>query len=568
MENINTLELLSIRELIEGKVKTKENVSVTIKQKDLPFFVDTYQRGYKWGEKEVLELLNDIDKFVSEKDSFYCLQPLVVKKIDNHYELIDGQQRCTSIFLILSYLNTECFKINYAVRNSSRDFLENKYFEKDWETFKTEKKEYNNIDNYHFAEAYKIISNWFLKKEKDETFKSDIFLQKLLDYVKVIWYEVNDSESSQQIFKRINIGKIPLTNADLVKALLSINFEEKVLHQWNEVDLKLKDNRFWWFISNSEYTNRIDYLLELVTETINDDNKNSSFIYFENTDGKLELWNKVYNVFLKLIDFEEDVEMYHKLGFAVWQLKYSLIDILTIGKQDVLDEVNRKIQQLRDTLLSKFSIEYEDNYENLVFANFHFGEDHNSVYNMLYLHNLETHLHICQNQYFHPIPFEQFKNTSWSLEHISPQNIEDFTKQELIDFIKNIIELEEVKAESVFNEVIEKLLVESLTTEEFNSIKHNFKEVLKHNNIELISEKEKHSIVNLCLMEKNLNSSLSNNFLYKKREIINTKGVFVPICSLNIFNKKHTPKPKEFSFWNKVDREYYANELFNIINQN
>ena len=110
--------------------------------------------------------------------------------------------------------------------------------------------------------------------------------------------------------------------------------------------------------------------------------------------------------------------------------------------------------------------------------------------------------------------------------------------------------------------------MESLITEEFNIIKHNFKEVLKQNNIELISEKEKHSMVNLCLMEKNLNSSLSNNFLYKKREIINTKGVFVPICSLHIFNKKHTPKPKEFSFWNKVDREYYANELFNIINQN
>jgi uncharacterized protein with ParB-like and HNH nuclease domain len=570
MKNINTLDLLSIRELIEGKEKTIENLKVTIKQKDLPFFVDTYQRGYKWGEKEVSELLNDINTFnQTNEESFYCLQPVVIKKEDNHYELIDGQQRCTTIFLILNYLNNDRFSINYSVRPSSEKFLKKLHFKEDWKVFVTNNIEFNNIDNFHFSEAYKIISNWFIEKEIDEAFELDKFKEKFLDRVKVIWYEVNDSEPSQQIFKRINIGKIPLTNADLVKALLSINCDEKVLRQWNEIDLKLKDNKFWWFISNSEYTNRIDYLLELVTQTTNDDNKNSSFIYLENTgteDEKLELWNKVYLLFLKLVDFEEDIEMYHKLGFAVWQLKYSLTNLLTNGKKDILDEINIDIQQLKDALFNKFSKNDDAIYENLVNANFHFGEDHTSVYNLLYLHNLETHLHICKNQYFHPIPFEQFKNTSWSLEHISPQNIEDFNKQELLDFIGNILEITQDNQEII--KIKSDLEEKDFKPEFFEQIKIKVREFLKHNDIELISEREKHSMVNLCLMDKGLNSSLGNNFFHKKRENINTTKTFVPICSLHIFNKKYTPKPKEFSFWNKEDRANYATELFNKLNQN
>ncbi len=573
MENINTLDLLSIKELIEGKEKTIENVQVIIKQKDLPFFVDTYQRGYKWGEKEVTELLNDINVFnPNNNDQFYCLQPLVIKKVNNQYELIDGQQRCTTIFLILNYLSNNSFKINYSVRPNSQAFLENAHFKEDWKFFSINNIEFNNIDNFHFAEAYKIISNWFIEKEKDKAFELDKFKQKLLNSVKVIWYEVNDSESSQQIFKRINIGKIPLTNADLVKALLSINCHEKVLHQWNEVDLKLKDNKFWWFISNSEYTNRIDYLLELVTnKNINDDNKNSSFIYFENTDNeneKLELWNKVYLLFLKLVDFEDDIEMYHKLGFAIWQLKYSLTNILTNGKKDVLDEINSDIQQLKDGLFNKFSKEHKDIYENLVYANFRYGEDYTSVYNLLYLHNVETHLHICKNQYFHPIPFEQFKNTSWSLEHISPQNIDDFKKQELLDFINNLNLLGLLIENSEINKIKEDLNKEDIQSEYFEQIKIKVIKIFEVNGIELISEREKHSMANLCLMDKDLNSSLSNNFFHTKRKIIKNSTRFVPICSLHIFNKKYTLRPQEFSFWNKEDRENYANELFNKLNQN
>ena len=85
------------------------------------FFIPSYQRGYRWTEQQVKDLLNDIWEFSKKKKQeyeFYCLQPLVVKLMSNNdkqkaqlnineewYEVIDGQQRLTTIFLILSSLN-------------------------------------------------------------------------------------------------------------------------------------------------------------------------------------------------------------------------------------------------------------------------------------------------------------------------------------------------------------------------------------------------------------------------------------------------------------------------------
>ena len=78
MDNIT---LLTIEDLINGKIELKlidsqtEQKEVVIKEKSFPFFVDSYQRGYKWGEKEINDLLDDIDKFKpTDNSEFYFLQ--------------------------------------------------------------------------------------------------------------------------------------------------------------------------------------------------------------------------------------------------------------------------------------------------------------------------------------------------------------------------------------------------------------------------------------------------------------------------------------------------------------
>lgn len=67
------------------------------------FFVPSYQRGYRWGDAEVIRLLDDI--YATEGKRNYCLQPVVVRKNGDRFELIDGQQRLTTLYLIYRYMN-------------------------------------------------------------------------------------------------------------------------------------------------------------------------------------------------------------------------------------------------------------------------------------------------------------------------------------------------------------------------------------------------------------------------------------------------------------------------------
>ena len=67
------------------------------------FVIEAYQRGYRWSEDEIKYLLEDIDEMPDGQK--YCLQPIVVKDNRGTYELIDGQQRLTTLYLIMKYLS-------------------------------------------------------------------------------------------------------------------------------------------------------------------------------------------------------------------------------------------------------------------------------------------------------------------------------------------------------------------------------------------------------------------------------------------------------------------------------
>ncbi|MGL4346765.1 MAG: DUF262 domain-containing protein [Chitinophagaceae bacterium] len=74
------------------------------------FYIPSCQRGYRWKKEQVINLLDDIWHFRKnsqneDTDVFYCLQPVVVsKRAENEWNLIDGQQRLTTIFIIIQYL--------------------------------------------------------------------------------------------------------------------------------------------------------------------------------------------------------------------------------------------------------------------------------------------------------------------------------------------------------------------------------------------------------------------------------------------------------------------------------
>ena len=235
--------------------------------KDMKFFIPSYQRGYRWTKQQVKDLLNDIQEFIESKADWYCLQPLVVEK----YEVIDGQQRLTTIFIILKYLGENLFEIEYETRKGSGDFLQN-IEESDGKN--------GNIDYHHMREAYQTITEWFKNQEvQKESFKKESFKQKLLEKVRFIWYELQD-KNSIKVFRRLNVGKIPLTNAELIKALFlnKSNFPEQseqlrqrqmeIAMEWDQIEYTLQNDEFWSFIyrENWKISTRIDLLFNLIVE--------------------------------------------------------------------------------------------------------------------------------------------------------------------------------------------------------------------------------------------------------------------------------------------------------------
>lgn len=164
------------------------------------FYIPDYQRGYRWTDFEVTKLLEDLTEyFKDDKDgkSFYCMQPLVVfyNETKSAWEVIDGQQRLTTLYLILSQKRErlqddnpgmEIFSLSYQSRPDSESFLKKIDF--------VEKNK--NIDYYHICNAVDVIKKYF------EKINSGKYADNILNAkdekgnpsVKFIWYDVSEEE--------------------------------------------------------------------------------------------------------------------------------------------------------------------------------------------------------------------------------------------------------------------------------------------------------------------------------------------------------------------------------------
>ena len=91
-------------------LKTVYDLRVNTSGEPSRYHIPAYQRGYRWTPTQVKQLLNDIREFTKREnpqpEEFYCLQPLVLRaNDDDSYEVVDGQQRLTTVLLILRHFN-------------------------------------------------------------------------------------------------------------------------------------------------------------------------------------------------------------------------------------------------------------------------------------------------------------------------------------------------------------------------------------------------------------------------------------------------------------------------------
>lgn len=536
------------------------------------FFIPSYQRGYRWTDRQVEDLLNDIYEFSKrpekrEKD-IYCLQPVVVKDREGKFELIDGQQRLTTIYIILSYLQKRKFEIEFETREKSRIFLINI----------GDKIDETNIDFFHISKAYSVIKNWFEEKENEDadyTIK-DEFNISLGKFTKVIWYQVNDGSDSREIFTRINIGKIPLTNSELIKALFlkSNNFggedeNEKILlkqleiaGEWDRIEYALQNDEFWLFINKSEnqLATRIEFIFDLIAGKKSYHDEYFTFRFFndkfnENGNGHIEgVWEEIKKYFLTFEEWFNDKELYHLVGFlitvgvAISDLKNEIHDK---AKSEFLAYLRNRIKKQLDFDIS--ILEY--------------GRDNNNITKTLLLFNITTILNNPKSNY--RFPFDRFKNEKWSLEHIHAQNSDGLNSPKqfnswLSEHAESLKRIDSKKYCKLISE-IENKNSEKISLDEFNVLFEKVMTIFKEND----QQDEIHGIQNLALLDKDSNSSLNKSIFEVKRKIIierEKNGSFIPICTRNVFLKYYSSNASHLYFWSDEDRKDYLTNIREVLN--
>lgn len=535
------------------------------------FYVPAYQRGYRWKD-EVEMLLNDINEI--EEGQNYSLQPIVVKIIsEKRYELIDGQQRLTTIFLILRYIKDFLpksqlkFTIEYETRTDSRTFLESF----DFKNLNTPTK---NIDEYFFLEAQKTIVEWF-GKQGDETQVAIDISTKLNKKIRVIWYEVNSEEDSVSLFTRLNIGRIPLTNAELVKALfLSRNngIDDKkqleIATEWDILEKELHNDNLWYFITNENpktYPTRIELIFNLMANKQKDEReKFFTFFHFDgkikNTQNKSEIWTDILRYYQRLKEWYENIELYHKIGYLIASDSKSLQELINASN----GITKTKYQSSLDKLIAE-SIDFKKDYGELSYEN---KTDYGLIEKLLLLFNVETIRQ--KSDETMRFPFDKHKQENWSLEHIHAQQSQGLNKKEQwVEWLnlhkESLLNIDVETNFSLIQDITDAANDEKLTGEKFSELYERVTNILSEEG----SIEYTHSLSNIALLGQSDNSALNNStFDVKRNKILKMDKTsdYIPVCTRRVFLKYYTPsQSNQMHFWGKADRDGYVDEMDKVL---
>lgn len=571
------------------------------------FWIPAYQRGYRWASLQVTQLLEDIFEFSQRRnpqpDDYYCLQPLVIKTTEHGpLEVVDGQQRLTTLLLIMRYFNErlakkyqqKLFILSYETRPKLLEFLESP----------DEAAANSNVDYFYLYNATKTIEDWFDEHDHEV----EVIKSALLNNTKVIWFELADQDNPVDAFTRLNVGKIALTDDELIRALFlkradagapeTITQQLKIAYEWDQLEKALQINDFWHFLSNqpSPSQNRIGLLFELVAK-MNDLDTGSKDRYgiFHAYNEKLKTagdakneWLLIKQNFMMLEEWYEDRILYHIIGFLI----YCDVDIAYICRlsqhatkstfeHKLRKEVffhafgNEDLDALTSDELRSYISEYLKDLE--------YGRDSAKIRLLLLLFNLATLLDNPRSNL--RFQFDNFKSDEWDIEHVRsiasnrPERPhEKISWLELCyGYLKNLEP--EGQGYQLLNsiQVFTEPKTESDNSDEaFNMLYDNllgfFGEQDEISTDHRIGEKDEipsvHGIGNLTLLNRSTNRSYKNAvFAVKRKKLLelDQSGVFVPLCTRNVFLKCYSPQVDNVMFWSQADRNAYQAEIIKVL---
>lgn len=559
------------------------------------YHIPSYQRGYRWTTKQVTQLLDDLLEFERHKTKgeFYCLQPIVVLPLlgkqrpqqwldaaEPVYEVIDGQQRLSTLLLILQYLKgkqlplNQLYELSYETREESADFITNVQS-------KSEEEARRNSDYWHIYHAYKTIVDWFADKQQwlwpiyQLLISSDE-----LNNVRIIWYELGQNEDKIDVFSRLNIGKIPLTNAELIKALFLRrgNFADslasleqvQLASEWDSIEHKLQNPSFWSFISgcgkgDENYPNRIELIFDLIAR--GKQTKQTSFEYYTEklNDPKVrisEIWLEVKQVFLRLEEWYENHELYHYVGYLS-STGSSIRELyeLSLGKSKT-----QFVQDLKKKIKDSFKgialddLEYEP--KNLT-----------TIRKVLLLFNIETILSSAKS--YTRFPFDLYLDEQWDVEHIRSQTeysnklYQESALEESIEYFKSKPQLDEQEQELLNqSQALLQRMNDKQKGDAYQQDFDNLFSVIQKHFGEDKDLQSVHSLGNLTLLDSRTNRSYGNRpFVLKRQRIVQNdkEGIFTPITTKNVFLKYYSRCATDILVWQDKDAEDYMQAIQELL---
>lgn len=534
------------------------------------FFIPSYQRGYRWTADEVTKLLDDIWESAGQP---YSLQPIVVQqKRDggSNWALIDGQQRLTTLWLLLRFMQKGDvrYTLEYATRPGSQAYLQ----------LLDPAQAEQNIDYFHIYQAHVTITHWFTHKmgAAYQQYLVDEMFRFLSTSVRVIWYEIPEDEQPIPLFTRLNQGRIPLTDAELIKAVLLTHVEQaipgretEVAAQWDGIERDLQRDEIWAFAAHSsrhsagQQGTRIDLLLDTLA------NKPSSgarrYHTFDALQEKaktqgLALWDEVVALHAQILGWFEEPRLYNKIGFLV---ACSTPIGCILGWAQGADGQSAPAKSAFEALLNyriRAAVQVDIN-DDLDALHYESRADYEKLQRILLLFNIAT----CRGRF----PFEHHVGQSWSLEHIHAQSAQKLNRVEQWD---SWLQAHRQALQTIQTEhnaaVMEPLLADidaALPTvhtrqfdqEQFNALAAG---ILMALNDGMVEEAD-HSLANLALLQHGANAALSNAVFEVKRQRVldmDKSGDYIPAATRNVFLKYYTPAEwLQPHFWGDEDKTAY-----------
>lgn len=551
------------------------------------FFVAAYQRGYRWGREEVRQLLEDIKANVvaaqkrRELPSDYFLQPVVVLRRGDGWELVDGQQRLTTLLLITKYIATKiadagvAYSLTYETRDGSRQYLD------DLDPSRREE----NIDFHHIAAAYDAITDWFDEQSSSAQAAIDVH-SALSKWVYVIWYEAPAGTDPTDLFVRLNRDRIPLTDSELIKALVlsssarddgQFSRQQEIAAQWDGFERDLRDAQLWAFLTGStaSRSTHIDFLFESLTPKAGLKEPPRYWTFSKVLEHVAEsgvdaFWNEVVERHGLLTGWYNDRELYHRVGYLI-ATGVPVSDLIQASQSQTHSAFAGYLRTLTRDRLGLTADEvsllrYDD------------SKHAAKCTQVLLLMNVETVL--ASSDLTSRFPFHSYASQGWSLEHIHARNSKEFNKEEerrdwLDAHLAKINRTHwdadaRVEIDTVVASIERHLAMPPSRTDDigFQDIQSRVFALFSVDGDESDGD-EVHGLRNLALLQRDFNSKLNNAVFALKRERIlelDGRGAYILPCTRNVFLKYYTATAdQQLSFWSPQDRDAYYDKLIDQI---